>query len=136
MGNRAEDQAFNVVPPRRGAVLALSVDTTARAYDLTGLSFGAAYNANDAVDSIYLTLQAQSGDVFFYFGTATSSDMDNTAVIAAGGTLAFANTYCAWLPQNASVDLRIVKTQDKFLVVKTSTGTATLRFYASSQPMR
>lgn len=135
----AQNQAANVAPPRRGAVLALGVDTTARAYDLQPLNLGG-YTPNGAnirAEYAYLTLQAEGGDVYFYFANGAAAvdvdDVDPAAIIAAGGALAYANTYAARLVSDSSLDVRILRSQDKFLVVRATTGTPTLRFWASSE---
>ncbi len=135
MSGHAQHQAANIAPPRRGAVIALGVDTTARPYDISALALGGytPHNANNRQEYVFLTLQADGGDVYFHFASATASDLDNAAAIAAGGAIAFANTYGAKIPVNTEQTLRIDRTQDKFLIIETASGTATLRFWASSE---
>lgn len=134
--NEAGRQADNIRPPRKSHIIALAVDATARAYDLSSLEMGGKnFNAGASLrDAIYLTLEAETADIYYYFDTATSSTLDDTAKVSAGGSLAYATTYAMRIPQNDTRDVRIERSTDKFLVVKTATGTATLRFYASSQP--
>jgi hypothetical protein len=134
MGTAAEEQAANVQPPRRGAVLAISVDTTARPYDLSSLDLGGITPEADHKrrHETWVTLQADGGDVYYYFSSATASNLDNTAAVAAGGTPAYATTHGAKIKQDDRHEVRIDRSRDVFLIVKTSTGTATLRFWASS----
>ena len=131
----ATEQASNIAPPRRGAVIALGVDATARPYDLNELAFGGftPKGANNQQSFVYLTLEADGGDVFYYFTDATHSDLDDGAEITAGSTMAFANTYCAKIKEDSLHEVRINRGVDRWLVVKCSSGTATLRFWASSE---
>lgn len=131
----SEGQAANVRPPRRGACIALTVDSTARAYDLTGLTFGGGKPSEDGsgARNVFLTLQAETADVYFHLSSTNSADINQATVIAAGGTLAFANTSCAVLKYGTDgTPVRLDRGVDKYLVVKTSAGTATLRIWASS----
>lgn len=132
MTHIAEHQAANILPPRRGAVLAIAVDTTARAYDITTIDLGDVYKAAHG-DEVYLTLQADGAKVYYHFKETTGgTGLDNTAAVAAGGTIAFADTYGAFVGDGERVQERITRNLDKFLVVKTASGTATLRIWASS----
>lgn len=132
----AEEQAAAVQPPRRGEVIALGIDTTARAYDLTSLALAGITPDGDGVRRLetWLTMQSDGGDVYYHFSATNSAVLDNTAAIGAGGTIAYANTYGAKLKQDDRHEFRLNRAKDKFLVVKTSTGTATLRFWCSSNP--
>lgn len=134
MSSNAEEQSANVQPPRRGATLALTVDSTARAYSLTSLALGGFTPdpGNKRRAEVYLTLFADGGDVYYHLADTNTVNLDDTAVIAAGGTLAFANTYAFKLPSGAAHSFRIDRSQDTYLHVKTSAGSATLRFFASS----
>ncbi len=129
------DQAANITPPRRGATIALGVDATARAYDMNALALGGftPNDANSIQSFVYLTLQADGGDVFFYFTDATHADLDDGAQITAGTALSFANTHCAKIKADALHEVRINRHVDRWLVVKCSSGTATLRFWPSSE---
>ena len=128
----AQDQAADTCPPRRGAVLALTVDATARAYDLTALDLGGYAASGGRRNEVFLTLFADGGDVYYQLASVATASLDDTAVIAAAGTLAYANTYAMKLPSGAAQSFRINRNVDKYLQVKTSSGTATLRFFASS----
>lgn len=134
MGTAAEHAFANVTPPRRGECLALEVDATARPYDLRSLPLaGFAPKESKANERVFVTLQALTADVWFYFASVDNDDLDPTADIAAGQPLAYADTYGDRLAIGSSIRLRIDRQQDKFLVVRTSSGTATLLLRASSE---
>lgn len=135
MSSVAEQQAANPTPPRRGKVLALTVDSTTSAYPINTLDFGGYVQGERAGGSnfVFITLQASGGDIWFQFAPATATDLDHAAVIADGGTLAYANTYGWRLPQNEERTYRINRDMDRFLIVKTTTSTATLLIAASSE---
>lgn len=135
MGNNAESQAGNVQPPRRGEILAISVSTTATSYSLAALSL--AGTTPEAVPKrrleVFLAMQADGGNVYYSFSQGAQTDLDNTAAIAVGGAVAYANTYGAKLVDGAVHDVRLNRTRDTHLTIKTSTGTAILRMWASSE---
>lgn len=151
MTDRATAQADNLVPPRlfRAAagsplvgsptgVWVQAVDGTARPYNIALLPLGgrAATNPNQR-DHIYVTMQAQTADIFFYFSNATSSVLDDTAINAVGVALTgstMANTMPYRLIAGSSIDLRIERSLDTWIILKCAgASTATLRLYASSQ---
>lgn len=134
MSSVAEHQAANALPPRRGAVLALAIDSTARPYALASLDLaGYTQGTSPNQQHVFVTLQAITADVWFYFSSATASDLDHAAAISAGSALAYANTYGWRLPQNEERSFRLNRNLDRFLIVKTATGTATLLIAASSE---
>lgn len=130
-------------PPRRGEVIALTVDSTARAYDMLSLALAGFTPSNSQREqsSVVLWMQAETADVYFYFAsgeagavaTTDVDDIDNTAAVAAGGSLAFANTYAAVIVAgNGPIPIRIDRSTDRFLVVKAASTSGTLRFWATS----
>lgn len=144
-------QVDECMAPRRGAVIALTVDSTCRAYDMKGLALGGHTPGEAAKDprSVVLWMQAETNDVYFYFAdgevaanqftnesaTATTDvdDIDNTAAIAAGSALAFANTYAGVIKAgNVPLPIRINRAIDRFLVVKAASTSGILRFWAAS----
>ena len=127
----SQAQATDILPPRRGKVIALTVDTTARAYDLTTINLGDIYRPT-ATDKLYITLSANGGEIHYYFSDVTASDLSDTAAIAAGGTLAFATTYSGVVEDGARQYERIQRNVDKFIIVKSAAGTPILRIWASS----
>jgi hypothetical protein len=132
MTDRATSQADNVVPARRGKIIALTVDTTARSYDLTALALSKPFVSTQD-DTVYITMVCDSADVYYAFHSATASDLSDTSAVAAGAALAYNNAYAARLVKDTTLDTRINRRVDKFLQVKTASGTAILRFWASSQ---
>lgn len=139
----AERQFYECLPPRRGQVIALGVDSTARAYDLVAIALGG-YTPAEAQNvgrQVTLWMQAQTNDVFFYFapgevGAVITTDVDDvsdTAAVTAGNAIAFADTYCALLKAgNSPLPIRINRAIDRFLVVKAASTAGVLRFWASS----
>jgi len=134
MGGALQQEA-NVLPPRRGQCLALTVDTTARAYDISGLALGGHTppGSNSGPSYVFVTMQAITQDVWLHFHSASATDLDNAAVITAGSALAYANTYGYRIPAGGERRFRLNRAVDKFLVVETSTSTATLLIAASSE---
>lgn len=141
----AEKQASEYLPPRRGAVLALTVDSTCRAYDMLSLDIAGftPKNAQREQSHVILWMQAETNDVYYYFasgeaGVTSTTDVDdinNTAAIAAGAALAYADTYAAVLKAgNGPLPIRIDRSVDRFLVVKAASTSGVLRFWAASSP--
>lgn len=132
----AEHQAANVAPPRRGETFDLAVDATARSYDLRPLNL-AGYIANDKLDPkhVFLSLQAVDGDVWIQFSPEdpTVPELNPATVITAGDPLVSNNEQGYRIPQNAELQARINRAIDRFMIVRTTMGTATLSFYASSE---
>ena len=129
------DQWANAVPPRKGAEVTIAVDSTGRAYNISKLALGGYTPNGENVRSVYCNLQltADGGDVYIQFDSTNTVTLDDTAAHAAGTELVvFANTYCAKIPSGATVPVRIDRKIDKYMHIKTSTGTAKLRFHAFS----
>jgi hypothetical protein len=138
----AQDQFAECMAPRRGAVFAVEVDTTCRAYDLKALELGGYTPTESGRNPVHVTLwmQAETEDVYFYFadgevGTVAGTDVDDidtTAKLAAGSAIASANTYGARLvANNGPLPIRINRAVDRFLVVR-GDAAAILRFWAAS----
>lgn len=134
--SEATEQSDNIVPPRRGYVLALTVDSTARAYDLTKLPLGAVFRPG-APDYVYLTLTAVTNDIYLYFDTqGVTVDLDNTAVNTAGSAFtatSMLSTMPQVLPAGTTQQFRINRRDDAWIHVKAASTSGTLRFNASSQ---
>lgn len=129
-------QLNNVLPPRVQKIWVQAVDATSRAYDLTALNLGDVYNAPHSI-YVYLTMRAEGGDVYFGFDSVNTDTIDDTAAITAGTTPSstnFTTTSCWVIPNGQTVRMRILRNVDKYLYLKTSTGTAKCRIYASSHP--
>ena len=151
MATRATYQADSIFPPRKfraasgtplvgtqTGVWVQAVDGTARPYNIALLPLGGRAATNPGqCDHIYISLQAQTNDIFFYFDNVSSSVLDDTAINAVGVALT-GTTMAATMPYRlmagTSIDLRIERSQDSWIVLKCAgAGTATLRLYASSQ---
>lgn len=139
MGSLAEVQAASILPPRRGAVWAVAVDSTARAYDMTALSLAGATPeaAGTRPTHVYLYLQAETNDVYFYFDSATGSALaDATKQAAAAGAVAMADAHGAVLKAgNPPLRVRIDRSLDKFIQVKAASTAGVLRMWASSESL-
>lgn len=132
MGTYGNDQC---APPRKGAVWAVTVDSTARAYDISKCALGGYTPEAGKRAEVYVYLQAQTQDVFFFFDDATDSGLDDTAAQAAtAADLAFVATHCAVLEAgNPPLKLRINRALDKFLIVKAASTSGILRMWAASE---
>lgn len=135
MGSVAEVQNAELVPPRRGAILAIAVDSTARPYDLSALELGGQTPDADLRQrhEVFLWLQAETNDVYFHTSPTTQSDLDNTAKMSAGDPVAFATTYGAVLKAgNPPVRMRFDRRVDRWLVLKAASTAGVLRIWAAS----
>lgn len=134
MGTFGVDQC---APPRKGAVWAVDVDSTARAYDISKAALGGFTPEASAGRraEVYLYLQAQTNDVFFYFHSATDSALSDTAAQSAGAAdLAFVATHAALLEAgSAPIKIRINRALDKFIVLKAASTAGVLRMWAGSE---
>lgn len=130
MGTIAEEHVADATPPRRSAVLAITLDATARAYDLSALDFGGFATSGGRRNQVFITIFADGADIFFYFAADNTVTLDTTA-IAAGGAVAYSNVHAAKIASGQSLRMRISRDADKFLHVKGS-GAGTMRIWASS----
>lgn len=131
------EQAMNVVPGRLGKVATIGVDATSRRYSLVAaaLTFGGATWKDGVKDFIYLTIQADGGDVYYATNDTDAGTIDDTATTAAGGTLAFVATAPVLIKNGAREEIRIARDVDRYLLLKCPSGsTAIARIFASSQP--
>ncbi len=140
MSYKASGQADDVMPPRLSAVWCQTVDVTARPYQIALLQLGSPPTANVGSarpDHVYLTLHADGGDIYYQFASATSSALVYSAVNAVGVALtpatAMTSAMGMRIPSGAFVPVRINRAVDKWIILQTAAGTATLRLYASSQ---
>lgn len=134
MYSEAMHSYSNYTPPRRGACFALGVDVTARPYDLTQVDFGGfVVGEKKTRQRCFLELTALTADVWIYFDTATSNDLNPAAVLAPGSALTYVTTQGMRIAAGTTVRWRIDRQQDKFMIAMTLAGTATLLFRASSE---
>lgn len=136
MGTTAEQHLAANWPPRRGSILAITVDSTARPYDLTGLAIGQAEAPEQDINrrlETFLMLQAETNDVYFYFDSATGSSLADGTTIGAGSALAYASAYCAVLKAgNQPLKVRIDRAIDKFIILKAASTSGVLRMWVAS----
>lgn len=137
MAGIAEHQIAECLPPRRGAVWSLTVDSTARNYDLSALAIDgvAPDGAGDRPRTLAVWMQAETNDVFFHFSPDAQTDLsDTTAQAASSAAAAYATTYGAMLKAgNLPTVFRINRTTDRYLVVKAASTSGKLRLWAASQ---
>lgn len=133
MSTTVEEQFSDVLPPRAGQTLAVTLDANARSYDLTALDMGGVVPEADAKRRIdvFLYMQADTAGAFYNF-SPTAKTINDATTVAAGGTLAYADAHCAKLEATAIVRLRLNRSVDKFLNVK-GTGAGTLRLWVASE---
>lgn len=133
--SEAEQHDANIQAPRRGEIMAQAVDATARAIDMKLLSFnGQPFNASQK-EYVFVTLTNESATttVYYYFSqTNDTTGMDPAAVVSAGGapSLRTSDPWPLYPLQKEPVHLQ--RDLDKFLIVRTASGTATLRIGTSS----
>ncbi len=123
-----------------GSVWVQTVDATARPYNIALLPFGGkAITSPNQSDHIYLTMLAETNDVFYFFDTVTGSALSDTAANAAGvaltaTTMSASTAMCARLVAGVPVPVRIDRRTDKWIQLKTASTGGTVRIWASSQP--
>jgi hypothetical protein len=136
VGTIAEEQGAGLLPPRKSNTWAVTVDSTARAYDISKLAIGGFTPEASLAkrQQVVLYMQAQTNDVFFYFHSATDSALSDTAAQSAGAAdAAFVATHCAVIKAGSAEVFRIDRTIDKFLVVKAASTSGILRVWAYSE---
>ncbi len=130
MSNRTDDALFQSSlsrPPRRGSVIAVTVDSTARSYDVSTIPLVPANGSR-----VFIALQADGGALYYYFSSTSDDDLDESDIIAAGDTLLFSGTMGVLLPNGAVHEVAIDAATDIYLVVKTVSTDATLRIFQTS----
>ncbi len=136
MGSTAEMQFADIAPPRRGAVWAVAVDSSARAYDMTALPLAGVTPeaAASRPQHVFLYLQAETNDVYFYFDSVTGSALaDTTTQSASAAAVTMAAAHAAVLKAgNPPLRVRINRNVDKFIQVKAASTAGVLRMWASS----
>lgn len=135
MNSAVATQSFHVVPPRKGKVIALAVDATAREYDMRSLQLdGWAPGEGATSKTVFVTLQAITADAWIYFASAhaASQVLDSTSKISAGSALAYADTYGWRIKADSEQRFCLHRALDQYLVVQGST-TGILLLRASSE---
>lgn len=130
-----EHQYAELRPPRRGLVLAITTDTTGRAYDLSALDIGndgtPPLSPGDQPRTVLLFMQADTNDVYFHFSPDSTVTLDNTAAVAAGAAAVYSTTYGALLRVGTLAAFRINRQTDRYLVIKAATA-GVIRVWAAS----
>lgn len=122
--------ADNVVPPVGGSVLCIELDTTSRMYDLSQVTFGGRDPRNN--DKIFLRLHSDGADTYFFFSDSTGLTVDNTAKLAAGGTVSgFTTSGAARIPDDQDREYIWTAREHRYLYVKGSAA-GVLRIHAAS----
>lgn len=129
MSYNSSNLADRITPPRR--IWAQAVDATSRAYDLTGLTVHGHRWCSGESDSVWVTIQAETADVFCAFDDV-SRTLDASITVAAGGTPAYADTSCIRIPAGSERAFEIRRATHKFLMLLGST-TGIARIYFSSE---
>lgn len=135
MGTIAEEHQAYETPPRNGGTIAITLDSTSRSYDTIALAMGGpdAPQATGRRKEVFVTVSAEGTDAFISF-SQTGQTIDDTAKVAAGGTLAYATTYCAKIVKDGTPRrFRLDRVLDRFMNLKAvSAGSGVVRIYVSS----
>jgi len=126
-------QSDKILPAEDGGVLVITVDATSRSYDLSLVALGTTWGAgHDGQAFFYVTMSADGGAVYYTF-SSTAKTVDDTAALAAGGTVAgFTANGCDVIFSGTKEQVYIWRQGDKFLNIKTASGGAKLRIHVSS----
>jgi hypothetical protein len=114
----ATRQSDWITPPRKNNTWVLSVSNVSAATDLSALT---------ALTG-YLSAQADGADVYFAFGADNTVTVDDTTT----GTPATGGA--PKIPANGVFNFKPVPSLDKFIAVKTASGSAKIRIWPSSPP--
>lgn len=124
MGGYSEDLANIIVPARKSANIVITLDTTARVYDLRSLILGRLVAPDPTLvngDKVMIRLKARTADCYYHFDSANTVTLDKTAALAAGGTaIDGTNTYGDVIFAGSFEDVTIDRSVDKYLHVQGS----------------
>jgi hypothetical protein len=136
----ATRQSDNLRPPIREECVAVTVDSTARSYDLSAIAWPTIKprTGQDGVsDYVYITLFNDGSNVIYHlFDEDTQSDLNDTTVDSAGAApLTLNAAHGSPIVANGRVDWRINWTnKHRWIQVKCASGlSSTLRMHLSSQ---
>lgn len=125
----AVKQDSQLTPPVVGSILVITLDATSRRYDLGGADIGG-YAVADG-GNLFVVLKT---DVKCYlaFNSSNAGTMDETAALAAGGTVSGFTSDGAWeLEAGVEYPVYLNRSQHRYLVVKGSAA-GKLRIRAAS----
>lgn len=133
MGSIAEDQAARIVPPRNASCCAITVSTTARTYSLLTLTLGGFKPEVELNrrNEVYLTIQPETADLYFYFSNQASNSMDKAQAIAENTPIVLDALYAAYIPAGQERSYTIDRSIDQFIVLQGSMP-GKVRIFASS----
>lgn len=131
-------QIHDILPPRKGQIINIGVVAGLQVYDFFAIPLASFKDdsVNGQPQFMYITMQAEGGDIYFYWSPDAVPVLNFAAAVPAGNpiTLPLPLTFAYRLPQNQIQRYRINRIVDRYLHMQTSAGTATLRLYASSIP--
>jgi len=133
--SEAEQQKATTIGARRGQIVAIAVDGTARSYDLRLLPFGGQAFQQSFKEAVFITLANDGGVPLYYqLNQDGTADIDPSANIAISNPPAFTNTHCQAIFSNTKEVIRLDRFVDKFIVIRTAGSATTLRLSVSSPP--
>ena len=109
------------IPPRRGKVIAMTLDVTAREYDLNAVEFGGLLQSTRAgqENHVCLRFEAIGTNLWLYFcDTSQAVDLDPAILIAAGGAVAFDVKAPGLVPSGQYRDYWIDRRFDRYLTFR------------------
>lgn len=128
------NQDSNIQIPRKGEVMAKTVDTTGRAIDLRLLAFNDIAYRIERGEWVFINLKNESTttSIYFYAAPDATVTISATDVLAAATAASFPTTHPWVLGPSEERSYRLARAVDLFLHVITAAGTATLRLGTSS----
>lgn len=134
LSTEAVYQEADIQPARRGEGMAITVDTTGRAYSLQLLVINGNQFQGQYQEHVYLDLQNDGANpIYYYFDQqGTTVDIAPATVQAAGSVLVASSVVPKVLRANQDAPVRINRALDKFLHLISTGGSSTLRIFPSS----
>jgi len=130
----ATNQDSNIQIPRRGEIMAKTVDATARAINLTLLAFNDIVWRLNRKEAVYVNLVNESTTTTIYLQASPTPDvdMDPAAILLATDPASFPLTHGYPLLPLAERSFRVQRDADQYLIVRTASSTAKLVLTTSS----
>ena len=124
----SEQHYANHAPAEQGKIVAITLDTTSRIYDLGAVNLGGL--SWEKGGKMYVTLI--STVAFYYkFNSANSGTADEAAADAAGAGPTFQANAVALAPANLPIRVFISRKEHRYLILKGS-GAGVFRMWVSS----
>lgn len=125
-------QAEWVAPAISAEMLVIAVDATSREYDISLCNLIADFTKHPAARA-YVTFTADGADVYYTTSAASGKTVDDTAALTAGNPVAgFTANGAAIIKDGSNESIVYDRTQNRYLQIKTASGTAKLRIRLSS----